>query len=527
MYEPATIGAIDAGTNAIRVVVARTQGPGEYVRIHKERWPVRLGHNVYTRQSFDSETIEQATDAFRHFSDLFDRYEVDQYRAVATSATRQADNREVLLGRLKRESDIDLEVIDGREEARLTHGAIRHWLDETHRPELVVDIGGGSLELLIVENGEVVDTTSLPLGTVRLMETFGVYGSIDVFDAEMLRRYVETMLQAYADCGDLRIRGAVGAGGNVESLADIYQGGELYGYDSLDLGAMSRDLDRVTRLGIRQRMELFGVRRDRAEVMAIAAIVLSALGKTFGVERLSAPDVGVREGVLLELSRRTFSADQAPDFERRRENLLDSCREFARRLHCPSEHTEHVCRIAGEIFDECAEHHEMGRRERLVLECAALMHEIGYAVQRSGRHKHAAYLIENGQLHGLRGWMRQMVAVVTRHHRSAFPAPRHARFMSLDETDRPKALKLSAILRIADGLDTNFNQLVDQVDLEVDGTTATLELDLRADSELPALGAAQKGHLFEVAFGLEPNFEVVSSPTARMPSGDESHFSHV
>lgn len=509
MYSPVTIGAIDAGTNAIRVVVAEAQSPSRIVRVHKERWPVRLGHNVFTRQRFDPETIEQAADAFLHFRELFEDYGVEHYRAVATSATREAKNRDVLLRRIQRQSEIELEVIDGREEARLTREAVFQEIGEDCYPDMIVDIGGGSLEINVLDGTEVTDAVSLPIGTVRMMETFGIDGAIDDEGVQMLRRNVETMLREYYEDEDLlEGRGAVGAGGNVEALGEIFGGDKLYGFSSLDLEALSAGLGRVTELGLRERMSTFGVRRDRAEVMAIAGVVLATLGDTLGVPRLSAPDVGVREGVLLELANRIFALEAEPGVEERRQNILSACRDFARRFRRTDEHTAQVQFLAGRIFDALADHHEMGAEERLILECAAVLHEIGYAVKRSGRHKHAAYLVENGQIHGLHGRMRDMVACVVRHHRKAFPAPRHDRFMGLDEADRPKAKMLAGILRIADGLDTDFNQVVDDVEVVVGPDTATFSLSLEDPSELPGLGARQKGHLFEVAFGLEPEFEV-------------------
>jgi len=520
MQNAKTIGAIDAGTNAIRAVVARTRGPGRYVRIHKERWPIRLGSSVFSTGSVDRTSLERVAETFRHFSELFTRYEVDACRAVATSAWREADNREELLGRVRRDSNVDLELVDGDEEARLTGEAIQHWLDARHSPDLVVDIGGGSLELMELREGEVRETTSAPLGTVRLEKTFGIDGAIATSETETLRRATENILEDSLDADRyVAANGAVGAGGNVETLAEIYTADDLYGFDALDLAAMGDDLERVTELSNRERMATFGVRRDRADVMAIAAAVLSTVGDLFEISRLSAPDVGVREGILLRLTRRVFAGDTAPDFEQRRRRLLAGCRSYANRFREGGDHPEHVRALAVRIFDELSSRHEMGREERLALECAALLHEIGYAVRRSGRHKHAAYLVENGRHHGLTGRMRDLVSVVVRHHRSAHPAPRHDRFMSLEQSDRPRARKLAGILRVADGLDASNDRLVEDLRVDVDGDRALFELDQREASSLPGLGATQKGHLFEVAFDLEPQFEPSPDGPDFVPTG--------
>jgi exopolyphosphatase/guanosine-5'-triphosphate,3'-diphosphate pyrophosphatase len=512
MYRPIRIGAVDAGTNAIRVVVAQAESPTEIVRIHKERWPVRLGHNVFTGQRFDQKTLDQATEAFSHFRRVFDRFEVDRYRAVATSATREAENRDVLLRQISRSADIDLEVIDGREEARLTRDAVGYALGEEHQPEVIVDIGGGSLEINVLEGGEPVDSVSLPIGTVRLMETFGIYGRMDESAVTMVRRFVTNLLDDYyEDPEDLPGRGAVGCGGNVEDLAEIYPGDDLYGHDALDLGKMDEEIERVTDLNIRERMTTFGVRRDRAEVMAIAGVVLGTVGRIMNIERLSAPDVGVREGVLLEEASRAYAPEDPLAAESRRAYLLSACRDFGRRFRRTTDHTEHVRKLAASMFDQLADRFELDAEHRLVLECAALLHEIGYAVSRGGRHRHAAYLIQNGNIEGLDERMRTLVACVVRHHRKSFPAPRHDIYMSLDKRDRPKAALLAGMLRIADGLDANFQQVVDDVDVIIEGDTARFVVETDVPTELPCLGAEQKAHLFEVASELRPTFEARST----------------
>jgi exopolyphosphatase/guanosine-5'-triphosphate,3'-diphosphate pyrophosphatase len=493
-------------------VVAQAESPTDIVRIHKERWPVRLGHNVFTGQRFDQRTLDQATEAFRHFRRVFDRFEVDRYRAVATSATREAENRDVLLRQISRSADIDLEVIDGREEARLTRDAVGYALGSENQPEVIVDIGGGSLEINVLKDGEPVDSVSLPIGTVRLMETFGIHGRMDDSAVEMVRRFVTNLLDDYyEDPDELPGRGAVGCGGNVEDLADIYPGDDLYGHDALDLKKMDANIERVTGLDIRERMTTFGVRRDRAEVMAIAGVVLATVGRIMNIERLSAPDVGVREGLLLEEASQAYAPEDPLAAESRREYLLSTCRDFGRRFRRTTDHTEHVRKLAASIFDQISERFELDAELRLVLECAALLHEIGYAVSRGGRHRHAAYLIQNGNIQGLNDRTRTLLACVVRHHRKSFPAPRHDIYMSLDERDRPKAALLAGILRIADGLDADFQQVVDDVDVLIEGAVARFVVQTDVPTQLPCLGAEQKAHLFEVASELRPAFEARSA----------------
>lgn len=508
---PRHIGVVDTGSTAIRVVVAQVHGPEHFVVLHKERWPICLGDDVFAGGVLSPSTTEATVDAFSHFAALFRRHQVVTHRAVATSALRRADNGQALIDEIAAGTSIQLEVISGVEEAALTSDAICHALGSPQGLEVVLDIGGGSLEFLwFDEDARVSDVVSLPLGTVRMRRTLGLEGVLDNDDIEALRRRVIDTLSEHGIEKRKKIKGfAVGAGGNVDDLAEVFEGKKVRGVPSLDIVKMSQNLEWVTALTVRERMARFGVRRDRAELMAIAAVVLATAGKWLGIKRLGAPDVGVREGLVARLCR-----EIAPDDSGKKAlpntSALQRCRYFARRFNCDEIHVEQVRKLAVTIFDDLVDIHCLGPQERLALECAAVLHNIGNALEHGGRHKQSASLIEGSDLHGLEGRLADMVTVVVRHHRSAFPASRHSRFMDLDKEDRLVARKLAAMLRLAVGLDATQTQLVDDLEVQIVDGEARFYLAMETPSPLPAISAEQKCHLFELAFELRPRFVCVA-----------------
>jgi exopolyphosphatase / guanosine-5'-triphosphate,3'-diphosphate pyrophosphatase len=167
---PLVVGALDAGSNAIRAVVARATSATEVRELASARWTVRLGHNVFTRGRLDARTIQRAVETFRKFRRLLERYDVAEYCAVATSAAREAANRETLISRIRREAGIELDVIGSAEEARFVREAVFGVAGGRFAPRVILDLGGGSLEINFLRGRKLARALALPLGTVRLME---------------------------------------------------------------------------------------------------------------------------------------------------------------------------------------------------------------------------------------------------------------------------------------------------------------------------------------------------------------------
>ena len=288
------IAAIDAGSNAIRLVVARVDEAGRVEILERKRSAVRLGHGVFTRHAFDDDTIAHAVQAFINFRRTMDRLHVTQYRAVATSATRNAHNRRELLDRVLARAGIELEVIDGDEEARLVRTAVIQTLAPRVLPRLIFDLGGGSLEINLMQGFVLEDSRSLPVGTVRLLESPRPgRETMTRNDVRRVKRRVEDVLRGGFDAPKAGIDGiAVACGGNAETLGLIAPGKPLFGVHSLDLNGLRSALPALAAMDVATRQKTYEVRRDRAEVMVIAAIVLCTLGAWLNVDQLLTPGVG-------------------------------------------------------------------------------------------------------------------------------------------------------------------------------------------------------------------------------------------
>ncbi|MBA3454301.1 MAG: Ppx/GppA family phosphatase [Deltaproteobacteria bacterium] len=476
MGGPIRLGAIDAGSNAIRVVIAELT-PTELVRIEAERMPVRLGHGAFTRGELDAQTIDQAVAAFVHFRQRFDANGVGMYRAVATSAVRGASNRDVLLHRLYHEAGIELEVIEGEEEARLVRKAVVHAMGSTGAmPRAILDLGGGSLEVNL-RQGSAWRAYSLPVGTVRLLETFGLDGAIAEAEAGMVRRYTATLMHTISR-GVNNSGVAAATGGNADALAKIVGDGTP-GMPTFDLAALEKALPSIVGASVEERMTKFGVKRDRAEVLGIAALVFATVARQLGISKLVTPGVGVREAVLLELAE-TAREEQIRAEGAHDKALLTAARGFANRVDHDTTHGEHVRHLARALFHQLRDVHGIPDDRGVLLEVAALLHDVGEVVNVRGHHKHSEYMIRWARLPGLDDNAREQVALMARTHRKdAARAKQIINESNLPKEQRAQLRKLSALLRLADGLDWEHRSRVEQVVCTRMGEAIVLDLVVR------------------------------------------------
>lgn len=517
MPKPLTLAAIDAGSNAIRAIIAHATGPSELTVVASERVPVRLGRETFTSGTLPTQTVEDATLAFSRFRKLFDEHGVSVYRAVATSALRSASNQEELLERLFREVGIELEVIDGEEEGRLVRKAVLARFPSKKPPRAIVDLGGGSLEIMQLQ-GDSWSGQSLKIGTVRLLETFGLKGAISDDELRMIRRFIRSSLrsnvpEAMRQSGIVE---AAGCGGNTECLARLFGSEGDDNMQVLPLASLREALPELVSADIKTRMDKYGVRKDRAEVMGVAAIVLATLGKELDLERFVIPDVGIRDGVLLDLAESSVGklvhSDEAP--------AIASARMFAARIGHNIKHGEHVRMIAQRLFIELASLHNLPKQSSTILQLAALLHDVGEVVHRKSHHKHSEYLIIQGRIPGLDNPARQMVAALARAHRKSLPTRKHETFASLEKRQQDQVMKMAVLLRLANTLDIGHRQNVVAIASEIKDKKIILSVSVDRGGGPSSEALDARSDDFETVFGrkLSLSFAEVSGSGKRHTS---------
>ncbi len=502
MSEPVHIAAIDAGSNAVRLSVARAYSALDIEPLHSERYSLRLGESVFLRHRFSEDILKKSVKAFRHLKEVMDEFGVTRYRAVATSASREARNRDAFRSQIKQKCGIALEIISGAEESRLGREAALAALGPEALPRCIVDLGGGSLEISILRDRAVEQAAQLPVGTVRLMTTLNIPGVIGPAQAEQVRRYVRALLESRLPSRpNLGESVAVALGGNAETLAGVAPGPREHGVPTLQLPLLRERLTDILERDVRERMKAYAVRRDRADVMGIAAITFITLGRYLNLRTLSIPSVGLREGLLQEIAREAFSRKEPHRYNAVARQLIVGTRSFARRLEYDQRHAEHVRELGIMLFDRLQPLHHLPAQSRVLLEAGALLHDVGHMVSHRGHHKHGEYLALNGDILGLEGRDRAVVATLVRYHnRKSQPAGHHVAYSSLNNNDQRIARRLAALLRIAEALDHSHRQRVTNLDASFQRGAVGLQIKARGDAAEDLRDANRSAELFEKEF---------------------------
>ena len=508
MADPVHIAAIDAGSNAVRLSVARAYSALDIEPLTTERYPLRLGEGVFVRHRFSEEILKKTVKAFRHLRGIMDEFGVTKYRAVATSATREAQNRDVLVRRVKQATGITLEVIGAKEESRLGREAALAAVGPEVQPRCIVDLGGGSLELTILRDHTVEQGVQLPIGAVRLMTTLNLPGVIRPVQAEQVRRYVRALLESRLPTRpNLADQVAVALGGNAETLSNVAPGPRQDGLPTLELSLMRERLGDILKLDVRERMKAYGVRRDRADVMGVAAIIFVTLGRYLNVQRFLIPGVGIREGLLQEIAREAFSRKEPHRYDDETRQILVGTRTYGRRFEYDQRHAEHVRELSLMLFDQLQAIHHLPPQSRVQLEAGALLHDVGHRISHRGHHKHGEYLALNGDIPGLEGRDRNIVGAVVRYHnRKSEPASHHPAYSALNSNDKRISRRLASIVRIAEGLDHSHRQRVQSLRASFHRGAVTLQVEARGDAAEDLRDAERSSNLFEKEFHVQLYF---------------------
>ncbi|HVE78126.1 MAG TPA: Ppx/GppA phosphatase family protein [Gemmatimonadaceae bacterium] len=514
------IAAIDIGSNSIRQIVADVSAGGIIRVVDEMKAAPRLAAGLARTGELGAEAMVAALEALGRMATLARQLGAERVEAVATSAVRDAANGRTFRALVRRETGLDVRVLDGTEEARLSFlSALAHFELGAGRA-VVMDIGGGSVELTLSADGLLDRLASFPLGAVRLTEEFGDgHGGVRV---KKLRKHVREGLRAGMPVRDWRGALVIGSGGTFTNLAGIHlaRQGVLTAHSvhatRLGRAEVEKLLDWLSELTPEERLSVPGLNAHRADIIVAGVAIAAQVLAKFEARELVVSRYGIREGLLLDVAR-VIPAVADPGEARARSVL-----EFAERCHYEAPHARQVRTLALQLFDAIGERLGCVPADRQALADAALLHDVGYHINYQKHHKHSYHLILHADLLGIAPSEQVVIANVARYHRGAPPKRKHRNYGALDKSLRTRIKRLAAILRVADGLDRGHVAAVARI--KVRWLRRALRITPvpahRAPMRLEMWGGSRKsGLLAEV---IRAPVEIVMPDGAILSSDDES-----
>src|SRR3954471_15009624 len=513
------IAAIDIGTNSIHMIVVQVRPDLSFEVIDREKEMVRLGAGGLDGRALTPEAMHAALQVLSKFRRLAESHRVDEVIAVATSATREAENGGEFLHAVTQQTGIRPRVISGTEEARLIHTAAVYGVSVPGDVAAVIDIGGGSVEVTRGAGPAVESGRSFKLGVIRLTERFIKSDPIEPRDERKLVRHIGAEIGKYLDeiakAGFDRV---IGTSGTILSLGAVASAAEGLGPSAplrnrrISAKQIRRVRKELALLDIEQRLQVAGLEPRRADLSVAGAVLLDEILRRLRATEITLCDLSLREGLILDYIARhrkeIAQADRYPDVRRR------SVFELAERCNYWPDHAHQIARLAVSLFDQTRGVHGLTDKEREWLEYAALLHDIGVHISYERHHKHSYYLIRNGDLRGFEPDEVETIALIARYHRQAEPRRRQAGFGDQKRKRRRTIRALAAILRLAEGLDRSHSQPVAGLELHDRGEDAMLHLRAGGDAELELWAAARHAAAFERMIGKPLRVEAGTSTAA-------------
>ncbi len=494
--------AIDIGSNSIRMEAAEVLPDGPKKLLAAERQVTRLGLSVFRTGRVSDEAIEFVCGILPAWAQLFKKLEVAGIRVVATSAMRDASNQEQFMKRAANAIGAPIEIISGQEEARLIHLGVQSQWPQPGKRVLMVDVGGGSAEIILSENGRMRMAFSKQLGALRLNEVFLKTDPPKPNELLRLNEYIhERLAGAITRIGKSSIDRVIATSATASALVCAVNRVPRMKRDSADrLRAPTSRLRKLYRdlcaLDVAGRRKITGIGPRRAEIIIPGAAVLLRVLEEFQAPSLYYSSAGVRDGVIADLAARGVGRDLVT-MNRDQRDVVEA---MTQRYGVSLAHARKVARMAVTLFAGLETLHHLPQTFGKLLEAAAYLHDIGHYVNDTSHHKHSYYLVANSDMSGFTQREREVVANLCRYHRKASPQQDHAAFQLLDADNRRAVAMLAPLLRLADNLDRGHGQRINSIRCSVRDNEVVLELVSDKDIGLETWAAERAGEVFRQVY---------------------------
>ena len=500
------VAVIDIGSSSIRMEIAEIGDKGHVRQLESLTQAVTLGKDAFTKGYIDKSTTEQCVRVLRSYRRILNEYEIhkpNQVRVVATSAVREAENQLTFLDRIYIATGLQTELLDEADVSRVTYLGLQPLLSGeptlATAKSLIVEVGGGNTDMLLLQDGEVAYAQTFRLGALRLRQMLETYraptGKVRKIMQTQIHRTVEQVQQQVPPDDAFAL---IALGGDVRFAAShLHPDRQFERLERLRVEELADLADQLLDMSVDELVRCHHLAYPDAETLGPALLTYVELAKAYHLDDLFVSGVSMRDGLIQEM------VDREPWTEEFRTQVVRSATSLGRKYHFDEKHATHVAQLSRTLFKALQKEHQMGSRYESLLYVAAMLHEIGEFVSTRAYHKHSFYLIRNGELFGLSQFDLLLVALTARYHRRARPKPTHSGYADLNREGRSAVSKMAAILRVAKALDESHSQRINELTCTCEGERFLINIPGVADLSLEQLALRQTGDFFEEVFGMQ------------------------
>jgi exopolyphosphatase/guanosine-5'-triphosphate,3'-diphosphate pyrophosphatase len=508
---PKPYAVIDIGATLLRMQISEIHADGSIRRLDSFSQAISIGNNSFSRGRIEKSTIEDCVRVLRIYRAKLTEYGIvddRQIRVVATSAVKEAQNRLAFLDRIYIATGFAVETLDEAELHRVTYVSalplIQQFPDTFSAPSVICEVSGGTTELLFFDTNEVMYSQSYRQGSIRIRKSLEGLGG----PPGALRSGIEAQLsrmigQIKREAEKYEFKNMIAIGGDIRFAANQILGeNKREAVSQIQLPQLDEFADHILSQSAQKLVAKYHLSLPEADSLGPALAAYYRIAHQLGIETLFVAGFNLRDGMIAEMAQ---GGKWSQAVERQ---MIRSAIRMGRKFKFDQDHAIHVSRLAVDIFRQLQAVHQLEQRYQVILEMAAILHEIGSIVSTRSYHKHSMYLIRYAEFFGISAKDVDLVALVARYHRRATPQPMHEGYSDLDRRERVSVAKLAAILRIAKGLDVNRNQRVKQIRCEVFGPRIVIHVQGPADLSVEKLELTKTSQMFSDIFGTKVQLEL-------------------
>lgn len=495
--------AIDIGSNSVRMLAAEMRPGGPCEVLASDRQVIRLGESVFRDGRLSGAALDGLCAVLARWADLLHGLDIAAMRAVATSAVRDASNRDEFSRRAAAAIGAPVEIISGLEEARLIHLGVLSRAAHPKESILIVDVGGGSAEIIHSDRGECRDAFSKPLGAVRLNEVFLKSDPPAAVEVHRMEQYIDEKLQPCLErIGKRKFAHAIGTSATAAAIACAVHRiprvkREQAGGRRVGIQQIRRLYKDALRRDVEARRKLPGVGPRRAEILIPGVAVFLRVLESFAISSFEYSPSGVRDGIVADLAARGAGRERAM-LDRDQRRVVE---QMARKYGVSVSHARQVAALARRLFELLEPLHKLPPQAGVMLEAAAYLHDTGHFIGNTAHHRHSAYIVANSGMPGFTDRERELIAALCRFHRKSMPGPKHELYHALAPQDQQTLLLLLPLLRLADSLDRSHSQQVEAVECVLRANSVLVKVESKSGADLDLWAAERAGDAFRQIYG--------------------------